>query len=46
MPQVGFEPTIAVFELANTVHDLDRAATQIGFCYLLTYFQETINFTL
>jgi hypothetical protein len=34
MPQVGFEPTIAVFERAKTFHVLDRAATAIG--YLLT----------
>jgi hypothetical protein len=27
MPQVGFEPTIPVFERAKTVHALDRAAT-------------------
>jgi hypothetical protein len=31
MPQVGFEPTIPVFERAKTVHALDRAATMIGF---------------
>jgi hypothetical protein len=30
MPQVGFEPTIPVFERAKTVHPLDRAATVIG----------------
>jgi hypothetical protein len=30
MPRVGFEPTIPVFELAKTVHALDRAATVIG----------------
>jgi hypothetical protein len=30
MPQVGFEPTIPVFERAQTVHTLDRAATLIG----------------
>jgi hypothetical protein len=30
MPQVGFEPTIAVFERAKTVQALDRAATVIG----------------
>jgi hypothetical protein len=30
MPLVGFELTIAVFELAKTVHALDRAATVIG----------------
>jgi hypothetical protein len=32
MPRVGFEPAIPVFELAKTVHALDRAATLIG-CY-------------
>jgi hypothetical protein len=30
MPQVGFEPTIPVFERAKTVHALDRAAPVIG----------------
>jgi hypothetical protein len=31
MPQVGFEPTIPLFERAKTVHHaLDRAATVIG----------------
>jgi hypothetical protein len=30
MPQVGFEPTISVFERAKTVHALDSAATVIG----------------
>jgi hypothetical protein len=30
MPQVGFQPTIPVFERAKTVHALDRAATVIG----------------
>jgi hypothetical protein len=30
MPLVGFEPTIPVFEMAKTVHALDRAATAIG----------------
>jgi hypothetical protein len=29
MPQVRFEPTIPVFELAKAVHALDRAATVI-----------------
>jgi hypothetical protein len=28
--QMGFEPTISVFELAKTVHALDRAAAVIG----------------
>jgi hypothetical protein len=30
MPQVGFEPTIRVFEQAKTVHILDSVATLIG----------------
>jgi hypothetical protein len=30
MPKLGVEPTISVFELAKTVHALDRAATVIG----------------
>jgi hypothetical protein len=30
MPQVGFEPTIPVFERTKTVHTSDRAATVIG----------------
>jgi hypothetical protein len=30
MPWVGFEPTIPAFELARTVHALDRATTVIG----------------
>jgi hypothetical protein len=30
MPLVGFKPTIPVFELAKTVHALDRATTVIG----------------
>jgi hypothetical protein len=30
MPQVGFEPTVLVFERAKTVHALDRVVTVIG----------------
>jgi hypothetical protein len=30
MRRVGFEPTIPVFERANTVHALDGAAIVIG----------------
>jgi hypothetical protein len=30
MPWVEFKPTIQVFELAKSVHALDRAATVIG----------------
>jgi hypothetical protein len=35
IPQVGFEPTIPVFEQAKTVRVLDRAATVVDFyfCY-------------
>jgi hypothetical protein len=34
MPQMGFEPTISVFERAKAVHALERAATVIGRCDL------------
>jgi hypothetical protein len=30
MSQVGFEPTIPVFEWAKTIYALDRAAAVIG----------------
>jgi hypothetical protein len=30
MPRVGLEPMIPMFELAKTVHALDRAVTVIG----------------
>jgi hypothetical protein len=30
MPQVGFEPTIPVFERSKTIHALDCAANVIG----------------
>jgi hypothetical protein len=30
MPQVGFEPTIPMFDRAKAVHTLDRATTVIG----------------
>jgi hypothetical protein len=30
IPQMGFEPTIVVFEWAKTVHALDCPATVIG----------------
>jgi hypothetical protein len=33
MSRVAFEPTIPVFERAQTVHALDRAATVIGLTY-------------
>jgi hypothetical protein len=37
MPQVGFEPTIPVFERAKIIHALDRAATVLGFLYTSIY---------
>jgi hypothetical protein len=37
MPQMGFNPTIPVFEWAKTVHVLDRAASVIGVIYLPIY---------
>jgi hypothetical protein len=38
MPSVGFDPTkIPVFELAKTVHALDRAATAIDYCHYYYY---------
>jgi hypothetical protein len=36
MPQVGFEPTIVVFERAKRVHALDRAATVISIMQIIT----------
>jgi hypothetical protein len=36
IPWVGFEPTIPAFELAKTVHSLDRAATAIGWLQFIT----------
>jgi hypothetical protein len=41
MPEVGFEPTIPVYERAKTVHDLDRAATVIGF--IISLLSEKLN---
>jgi hypothetical protein len=37
MPQVGFKPTISVFERDKTVHASDRAATVIGVFNELSY---------
>jgi hypothetical protein len=37
MPQVGFEPTLRVFERAQTVYALDGAATVIGYA---NYFRQ------
>jgi hypothetical protein len=35
MPWAGLEPTMPVLERAKTAHTLDRAATVIGFQYLV-----------
>jgi hypothetical protein len=40
MPREGSKPTIPVFELAKTVHALDRVATVIG-PYTHTYTKVT-----
>jgi hypothetical protein len=53
MPQVGFEPTIPVFQRAKTVHALDRAAPLIGpeictirkRCFCLIKFSSTTTAT-
>jgi hypothetical protein len=37
MPQVGFEPTIPVFEREKTVHALDRPVTVIGANWVHTF---------
>jgi hypothetical protein len=37
MPQVGFEPTITVFERAKTFHSLDSAVTVIGKSKYVSY---------
>jgi hypothetical protein len=42
MLQVGFEPTIPVFQLSKTVHVLDRAATVIGYRFSSTLTYSTI----
>jgi hypothetical protein len=38
MPQLGFEPTILVFERAKTIHALDSAATVPHICIYLSVF--------
>jgi hypothetical protein len=39
MPQMGFEPTIPVFERAKTVHALDRATTAIGLVWCSSMYE-------
>jgi hypothetical protein len=43
MSQVGFEPTIPVFERTKTIHALDRAATVIDFI-VITSAKNYLNF--
>jgi hypothetical protein len=43
MPQVGFEPTISVFELVKTFHALDRAATMIDNFLSIGLFYRGLN---
>jgi hypothetical protein len=44
MPQVGFEPTIPVFEQAKTVHALSRAVTVIGiYVYFVVRYLTTLS---
>jgi hypothetical protein len=46
MPQVGFEPTILVFERVKTVHTLDRAATVIGsYVFIYSLFNNSVSMT-
>jgi hypothetical protein len=41
--QVGFEPTIPVFEREKTVHALERAATVIGHEYTSLCLNASVN---
>jgi hypothetical protein len=43
MSQVGFEPTIPVFEQGKILHTLDRAATVIGDPPPLMFYMHLIN---
>jgi hypothetical protein len=42
MPQVGLEPTIAVFERAKAVHASDRAATVLGSLMTISVSKRTL----
>jgi hypothetical protein len=44
MPQVGFEPTIPVFDRAKTVHALGHVAAVIGGNYRYYYKIEDLPF--
>jgi hypothetical protein len=46
MPQVGFQPTIPMFERAKAVYALDRAATVINMRNLLNFENLPIDLTL
>jgi hypothetical protein len=46
MPQVGFEPTIPVFERAMIVHVLDSAATVIGYVQFWVPIMKNKNYSM
>jgi hypothetical protein len=46
MPQVGFEPTIPMFERVKTIHVLDRAATVIDSCHHRPHIYLSSNVTV
>jgi hypothetical protein len=46
MPLVGFEPTIADYERAKTVHVLDRSATVTGRTSLLSVINSWQNYEM
>jgi hypothetical protein len=43
MPQLGFDPTIPVFQRAKTVHALDRAAIVIGSEGTYTWIKDSVS---
>jgi hypothetical protein len=43
MAQVGFEPTIQVFERTKAVYPLDRAATVIGLHNVHIYYNRNVS---
>jgi hypothetical protein len=44
MTRVGIQPTISVFQRANTVHASDRAATVIGSSYQLLAIKYAVSY--
>jgi hypothetical protein len=46
MPRVGFERTNPEFDLAKTVHDVDRAGIVVGWTsFSVCYFEQDITFS-